>query len=618
VAGADDLLIVGDSRGARRVRLDDYLDAGLAEEAERRANAWIKSLRNLPVDGAPFRERFTHRGDSLWWFAELYLHKVQVANRIHRTVLALDALVRRERPVTLGVSAGSRDVRILARSMAQRDGLAWTGGDRAAAWPWWERARIAGLARVYAAGPGRAGRTHAGARSGRRSAVAAFVHAAFWHGHEEQYIGPVLRELEAALPAGDVTLVGLGPETSYRARAWHYRLTGWRRSRDPMPRLMVDAFATRESLRPSKEVWRRRRSTFEALAGSPALRQAAVVMGCDAWPLVEPALMGIAYLQFPWSASVMDQLGAALGTIEPAVVVTYAEAGGWGRAMILEARRRGIASVGLQHGFIYRHWLNYLHETDEMEPAHGNPADTGFPCPTLTLLYDDFAGEHLERSGRFPRAALAVTGSSRLDALVRRASAVTAEELARVRRAVGVERGQSAVVVAAKFSQIEPVFSQLVRESGGIPGVRLVVKPHPAETPAPYLAAARGAAHVSIAPGWADLADLIRIGRLLVTVNSTAAIEAMVMGVPSLVLAMPNNLTPLVDAGAMSGVLEGDPIGPALRRVLLDESGRAVVLEKSAAFMRRYRVGSDGGAARRAAERIVRLAAGGAGPGGVS
>ena len=54
------------------------------------------------------------------------------------------------------------------------------------------------------------------------------------------------------------------------------------------------------------------------------------------------------------AADVVEQVARA--------VVTYAEAGGWGRALVLEARRRGIASVGLQHGFIYRHWLNYRHE----------------------------------------------------------------------------------------------------------------------------------------------------------------------------------------------------------------------------------------------------------------
>jgi len=103
--------------------------------------------------------------------------------------------------------------------------------------------------------------------------------------------------------------------------------------------------------------------------------------------------------------------------------------------MVLEARRRGIPSAGLQHGFIYRHWLNYLHEPDETGPAPGNASDQGFPFPTLTLLYDDFAAAHLASAGRFPPSALAVAGSARLDTLVHRAGLVTADDLARTRRA---------------------------------------------------------------------------------------------------------------------------------------------------------------------------------------
>jgi len=617
MARTDAVIVVGDARGVRRVRLGDYLDAELAERAEREANAWVKSLRSLPVEGLPFRERFTHRGDSLWWFAELYLHKVQVANHVFRTLLALEALVQRERPGQLGVAGGNRGVRVLARRMAEREGLAWIGGGRSLAPSWLEHVRIAARAHLYMAGSAWARAAKAADPPARRAAVAAFVHAAFWRGHEEQYVGPVLRELEAALPAGDVAIVGLGPETSYKARAWHHRVSGLR-PRDRAPREMVEDFATAAQLEPSGGVWRRRRAMFAALAGSAALRQAAIIRGCDAWPLIEPALMGIAYLQFPWSARVMDQLGAALDAMRPAAVVTYAEAGGWGRAMVLEARRRGVASAGLQHGFIYRHWLNYLHEPDEAAPAQGNPSDGGFPFPTLTLLYDDFAAEHLQSAGRFPTSALAVTGSARLDTLVHRAGLVTADGIERTRRAVGAKEGQAVVVVAAKYSQIAQVFPQLVRDAGEISGVRLVIKPHPAEHASPYLAAAHGAPHVTMAPPDADLADLTRIARLLVTVNSTAAIEAMVLGVPSLVLAMPNNLTPFVEAGAMSGVFEGAPIGPALRAVLADDRSRADILRKSAEFMARYRVGSDGGAARRAAGRIAGLASGTDRPGRIS
>ena len=126
------------------------------------------------------------------------------------------------------------------------------------------------------------------------------------------------------------------------------------------------------------------------------VREHAVLNGCDCWPAIREELAGIALLQWPWSTRAMDEAGAALDALEPEAVVTYAEAGGWGRAVVLEARRRGIPSIGLQHGFIYRHWLNYLHEPDEMEPDPERPDDRGFPHPTLTLLFDGYAADHLE------------------------------------------------------------------------------------------------------------------------------------------------------------------------------------------------------------------------------
>jgi hypothetical protein len=178
----------------------------------------------------------------------------------------------------------------------------------------------------------------------------------------------------------------------------------------------------------------------------------------------------------------------------------------------------------------------------------------------------------------------------------------------RVRQSVGATVGQSLVVVAAKYTQIARVFRDLVSAAAAIPDVLLVVKCHPAEGPEPYLRDAGGAGSVRIADAAADLAVLIRASRLLVTVNSTAALEAMVLGTPSLVLATPNNLSPFVDAGVMAGVPDGMPIEPALRTVLFDETSRAGLAIRAQSFMREYRIGSDGLAASRAAGMVLDLA----------
>src|SRR5262249_43558024 len=164
--------------------------------------------------------------------------------------------------------------------------------------------------------------------------------------------------------------------------------------------LPVVSCAPLAALESSREVWTDRYRHLKALWRNEALRRHAIVAGCDCWPIVRNELAGIALLQWPWSARAMDEAAAALDVLEPRLALTYAEAGGWGRALMLECRRRGIPSAALQHGFIYRHWLNYLHEPDEMAPAADQGLDLGFPRPDLTLLFDKYAAAHLEHQGR--------------------------------------------------------------------------------------------------------------------------------------------------------------------------------------------------------------------------
>ena len=96
-------LTVTSGAATRRVHLDAYLTAAHQEEAASAAAEWIKSLRHARVDGVPFRRRFTFREDSLWWFAELYLHKQQVVLNIFRAIAALDELLVREQPSAISL-----------------------------------------------------------------------------------------------------------------------------------------------------------------------------------------------------------------------------------------------------------------------------------------------------------------------------------------------------------------------------------------------------------------------------------------------------------------------------------------------------------------------------------
>lgn len=603
----DATLTINTGSGDRKVDLSAYLDAASEEQAHRSAYEWIKRLRHASIDGRTFRERFTVRGDSLWWFSEIYLHKQRSILDIHRAIAAAGALIERERPLEMRVLGASVVVRHVLLQVALQHKINVAGrpiGRRE-----WKRrlARLDWRARAltWSAYASRL-RPRFRAKRQEHPKVAAFIHRAFWRsggedGAAESYIGPVLKALEDAIGQDAIAYVGVGPSANFRARSlWDTVRPGDR----PQSVVPVEDYARLSSLRTTRESWRERHAHLQLLCASEDIRRASLIGGVDCWPIVREELAGIAWLQWPWSVRAMDEAAAALDTLRPASVLTYAEAGGWGRALMLEARRRGIPSAGLQHGFIYRHWLNYLHEADEMQPAAS--ADAGFPAPTLTLLFDGYAGRHLAESGRFPAERLQVTGSPRLDATMRGLASLTPEAVRSAAREAGAPPDDAVILVTTKEREARRVLPALLAAAEEIPHVTVVIKPHPAETAEAYAAAVAGKRNVRVIAASAPLAPLLAASRVIVTVNSTVALDAAVAGIPALVLGLPNNLSPFVDAGALAGAATGE-IGPMLRRILYDEGFRQQLSDARSTFLQEYAIVSTGNAAVRAADAILDL-----------
>ena len=130
------------------------------------------------------------------------------------------------------------------------------------------------------------------------------------------------------------------------------------------------------------------------------------------------------------------------------------------------------------------------------------------------------------------------------------------------------------------------------------PDLHLAIKTHPAETPDVYALAVAGRERVTRAArlGAAGAAASARASAI-VTVNSTVALDAAVLGVPSLVIGLPNNLSPFVDAGVMAGVDGARTSGRRCSESCMMRSFAGCWNARRSAFLRRYRIESDGQAA---------------------
>ena len=111
------------------------------------------------------------------------------------------------------------------------------------------------------------------------------------------------------------------------------------------------------------------------------------------------------------------------------------------------------------------------------------------------------------------------------------------------------------LVVASRFVAIGSEFAELVRAAEAIEDLWLLVKPHQAERPDTYERIGRreGASRLRVLPPKENLLELLFASNGLITVDSFASSEALVLGLPVLLVNLPSNLSALVDRGVAVG-----------------------------------------------------------------
>jgi UDP-N-acetylglucosamine 2-epimerase len=174
------------------------------------------------------------------------------------------------------------------------------------------------------------------------------------------------------------------------------------------------------------------------------------------------------------------------------------------------------------------------------------------------------------------------------------------------------------LVVASRYRPIRDThqsigsaFAALVAAVEAIPGVRMLVKPHPAEPVDEYRATLQraGACRSALAEPSRELLGLLYAADGLVTVESLSAVEALVLDRPVLILNSPTNLREMVERGVALFVGEGEDPSAAVQALLFDEPTRRRLAEARARYLEDVARGVDGRATRRIVSLLRRTAA---------
>lgn len=597
----------------------EHLGQDAMDACDEAAFEWTKAWGKRPlIDGASFRELYQWDGFSLWWFAELYLHHSTRAPRWVRLVETLHRLLEAEAADEVEAVGLEPEEALLLRRAATARGLLYHGpvprprGRRALLRVLWH-SRWYGLKTAAGAVKARLVRPPKPPPSGSRARVLFVSHAAFWRERRtadggrvpyEHYFDRLIPEVDAD-PDLEAAVVAVGPRAAFRRRGLKQRLADWLGlPTSGGPWVPIGAYTSSEVVRAVRRVSAECRQAWRRLRASPAMAEAFSHRGVRFDDLCAADLAGTLLLQLPWAVRSYEEARRAIEHLQPAVICLYAESSGWGRAVVAASRAAGVGSVGIQHGILYPGYYSYRHEADE--------ADS--PIPDRTAVFGDAARRFLIEAGHYPEDSLEVTGSPKFDALL---AATRGWDREALRGELGVAPDEKLLVVASRYRPIRDTYQSIGTAFAGLvaavearPGVRLLVKPHPAEPADEYRADIQraGARRAALAPPGRELLGLLFAADALVTVESLSATEALVLGRPVLILNAPTNLRAMVEQGVALAVDEGDDPAAALEALLFDTAARERLDAARDRYLEDLARGVDGGATRRIVSLLRRTA----------
>ena len=537
-----------------------------------------------------FRDRFRYGPLVLWWWAELYLYHETPLRLAVRDVEAAARLVTLLRPGRLVVVRPVRALEAAAKKLVPEVDVI---GDTVGGPPFWfrtTRLHAADLLKLMGTGLKSLLRRR---RSHERAQVFFLTHGSMWRGDQEMYFDRILPAVEEKV---STTVVAFGPPVPFRKR----RPGSWLRDlleidEDDRPYRPIRRYFTLEmslslvrAFSACRRMWKEFRARFE-------LSHRDVALGAESLACFRDTF----YRQLPWAIRSYQEVEAVLATDQPKIVVLYAESSGLGRAAVAAARVHGIPSFAVQHGIMYEQYYSHEHASFEV-------GVDGVPLPTKTAVFGSVAKDLLVRRGSYDPDRIVVTGSPKFDGLVRAARGFDASA---TKKDLGVPEGARFLVLASRWTAVGPVFRELVEavervnNTGNIGDLWLFVKPHQAESTRPYdeVLDELHPAKSRVLSAATNLLELLFASDGLVTVDSFASSEALVLGHPVLVVNLPSNLDALVRRGVALGVSRGESIEAAIRKLLFDD-GVAGELERTRKeYIQEFAFGTDG----HSTERIV-------------
>jgi len=598
---------VGDIFSRDNVKLvGDYKKIKQVFDAREESLKWMKAWPDIKIDGKSFKEVVAYDKTSLWWFVEFWFynahsfHDYSILDIFHAIETA-ERILGKEKPSRVAATGESLLCRVMPLVAASKGMDAAYNQTKNFQSDIRKKIRPTLVkhfkaTKEFLRGTQKRKLLH---KTRERIKVLIFTHPTYRQttadaetGNkfvEDTIIGPIIRELKDC----DVAVVDTDPFGALRL-GFTFRSPEYNHIEIYKNKIIEEKVAKEEKLLKGK---------LEQFY--PHLKKSLAYKGIEMHPLLEQKFSELFHRKFSEVVKYIELAKEAVRMEKPDVVVVVDEYGMYGKAAVFAGEQAGIPTVAVQHGIMSDSNIALFHPsgelTDRSTPLHN-------PIPDKTLVNGEYYKNFLASFG-YPQNSFVPTGQPKYDVLAKAEKIFNKEK---TRAELGLKQHEKMLVLASSTQgfpkkENENFMKSLFGAVKKIGGLKLVIKLHPNEYDSSlHKKLAREAGIEFVITKDANTSELLYACDALITISSTVALEAMILGKPVVIA----NLTgkpdqvPYVEKQAAAGVYKDSDMLPTIKKILFDEKTIKKLEEPRKKFVFDYAYKIDGMAAKRSADMI--------------
>ena len=365
----------------------------------------------------------------------------------------------------------------------------------------------------------------------------------------------------------------------------------------------IGTYYDKKVIKETKKIVRFLKQKFSELDKKKAFSESFEYKGIKFYDLIRPRLKKIFLTYSYYIADVYAISKAIIEKEKPKIILVDHEKNYYGRALITEAKKKGIISFAFEGELVYEN-NNYLTQIPIKEILNEN-TPLWRPIPDKKFLWGSYTREWYKNRNYFPEKNLEVIGAPKYDFL----KELNEKDKKEMRRKYGVKDDEKLItIITAHLPWEKEYLSMVFKVLREIKKLKVIIKMHPNEPPQNKKMIERMIKKFKlrgVVVSNENSSELIHASDMTITYWSTLVYECILLNKRTILVDLSGNAAitqPYVKEGLIKPCTNFSEVNKEIKNCLLKNKKMSTELRRK--FIKKYLYSDDGKASERAVKKI--------------